>query len=219
MFAPKGWISLEEIFFQINGVFDNKGRFGSIDFFGDENFEVAWLFMQESEKVAVCLPTGEALPVSRTMIFTLNPYDNLNDHIDLMVGTVGSAHTSKHSSEPPSELELRNRYGPFLHLPVIFLAADWANFVEELDATPEALVNPDRIIEDSDNPTVDLSPQAVSEAIVQLYDRGKLLKFDDAKIELAASLSVRQFRFAWNLARANRPEISKPGRKPKRAIS
>jgi hypothetical protein len=219
MFAPRGWISLHEIFYQVNGVFQNTGRFGSIKYSGDENFEVTWLFMQEAEEVAVCLPNGEVLPVSRTLIFTFDPYDNLNDHIDLMVGTVGSAHTSKHSSQPLSEFELRTRYGPFLHLPVVFRADDFADFCEQLETAPQDFIDPDRLLSKSTDPSSDLSPKAVSESIIHLFDDGKLVKFDEAKSQLADEMSVRQFRFAWNLARERRPDISKPGRKPRRTIS
>lgn len=142
MFAPEGWISLNEIFFSISAIFDDKGRIGDIEFFGDENFEVTWLYMQECSEVAVCLANGEALAASRILTFTFYSYDNLNDHIDIMVGTVGSALSPNHLSEPPDERELQRRYGPVLHLPLRFPRDDFIGFLDELEADIPAFLAP-----------------------------------------------------------------------------
>lgn len=214
MFAPAGWISLHEVFYLISAVFREKGRIGHYEFTGDENFEVTWLFIQEAPEVAVCLPNGEALPVSRTLVLPDDPYDNLNGHIDLTIGTVGSAHSSRQQQASLSNDEVSLRYGPFQHLPIIFLKEDFDNFFDELEQAPDNFVDPfGPYSKDSDNPK-DLSPRAIAGEIVALFDRNKLTKFDDAKKFLAPNKSIRQFRFAWNLAREIRPEISKPGRKP-----
>ncbi|UWQ90848.1 hypothetical protein K3727_19190 [Rhodobacteraceae bacterium M382] len=229
MFAPKGWISLNEIFLSISAIFDEEGRIGDIEFFGDENFEVTWLYMQESSEVAVCLANGEALPASRFLTFTFDPYDNLNDHIDIMVGTVGSALSPNHLNEPPDERELQRRYGPFLHLPLIFPHDDFIDFLNELEADVPAFLTPrtqntadvdQRSQGANDSPPEKAkSPKALSDEIVRLVDLGALPKFQDAKSLLGDEVSVRGFRFAWNLARERRPDISKPGRKPKKPKS
>lgn len=225
MFAPKGWISLREIYFTITAIFDEKGHIGDIEIFGDENFEVTWLYLQESSEVAVCLPSGEPVSASRLLIFSDNPYDNLNDHIDISVGTVGSSQSSNHMSEPPDERELQRRYGPFLHLPLIFPHDDFLEFLDDFEADIPAYIGPRLSTTDETDPLPigenqlfskrDMSPRAVSEEIIRLADLGKLPKFQDAKALLAKEQSVRSFRFAWNLAREKRPEISRPGRKPK----
>ena len=219
MFAPNGWISLHEVYHQISALFAEKGRFGSIEYTGDENFEVTWLFLQEADEVAVCLPSGEALPVSRNMVLVENIFDNCNAHIDLGAGTVGSAHTSRHLSEPFSEFELSLHYGPFLHLPVILRKDNFDNFLEQLETRPQDFTGDEGITASTTDSSKDLSPKAISEAIISLVDKGELVNFDVTKQQLASKMSARQFRFAWNIARERRPIISKPGRKPTREKS
>ena len=214
MFAPSGWISLYEVFYLISAIFRKRGRIGQYEFTGDENFEVTWLFIQEAPEVAVCLPNGKSVPVSRTLVLPDNPYDNLNEHIDLMIGTVGSAHSPRQQKSPMSEDEQRLRYGPFLHLPIIFQKKDFDDFFHELDQSPEHFLDTFGAVPKSTQGAKDLSPRKISEEIVALFDSDTLTKFDDAKKSLAPNQSIRQFRFAWNLEREIRPEISKPGRKP-----
>ncbi len=216
VFAPEGWISLYDILNQLKWIIAEDLYYGLINYSDEDVFELAWLFMQESDQVAVCLPSGEALPASRTLVSTSDPSANSNDHIDLIVGTIGSAHASKHSAEPLSEFELKNCYGPFLHLPVIFLVTDFAEFCEQLQTAPHESIDPEPV---TGCLAQNLSPKAVSEAIIQLFDSGELTKFDDAKTQLGEEMSARQFRFAWNMAKLHRPDISKPGRKQARTIS
>ncbi|WP_386173740.1 hypothetical protein [Sulfitobacter sp. R86518] len=222
MFAPVGWISLNDIVSQLKWIIAEDLYYGLIDYDGEDIFELVWLFTLETDEIAVCLPSGEALPASRMLLHTSDPSLSANDHIDLIVGTIGSAHAAKQSTKPLSEFELKNRYGPFLHLPVIFLEASFTEFCEQLQGTSRSSNDPDTVSVSSVqnlSPAPNLSPKAVSEGIIQLFDNGELSKFDDAKDQLGKEMSVRQFRFAWNMARLHRPDISKPGRKPARTIS
>ncbi|NVK97446.1 hypothetical protein KQ247_18540 [Ruegeria pomeroyi] len=214
MFAPSGWISLYEVFYLISAAFRERGRIGQYNFTGDENFEVTWLFIQETPEVAVCLPNGTVLPASRTLVLPEDHFDNLNEHIDLMIGTVGSAHSPRHQEVSISKEELRLRYGPFLHLPIIFQKKDFDEFFDELDKAPEHFLDSSRPTTEYSDSVKDLSPRRLAGEIVALFDSNALTKFDDVKRSLAPTHSVRQFRFAWNLARELRPAISRPGRKP-----
>jgi hypothetical protein len=219
MFAPKGWISLNEIYFLISSIFHEKGHIGPIKFFGDENFEVTWLYMEEAPEVAVCLTNGETLPIARMLIHADNPYNNLNNHIDLMVGTVGSAHAPQHSEKPLDQSELRRRYGPFLHLPIIFPKSDFIEFFDNFECEPQAFMAPNRTENKAQQRAQQMAPRAISKKIVELCDNGELTTFDEAKSMLGGGLSVRGFRLAWTLASEKRPQISKPGRKPKKPKS
>lgn len=215
MFAPEGWISLREVFLAINEAFQETGRMGEIEFFGDENFEVTWLYAVECKDIAVCLADGNVLPASRSLVFPRDWHDNQNEHVDLIIGTVGSAQSPLHAKEAPTERELARQYGPFLHLPIIFPKEDFLNFLNEFEVAQPDFIAP-RIGETKNLPTAQsASPTNISNEIVRLFDLGELPKFDAAKTLLGETISVRAFRFAWNLAREKRPEISKPGRKRK----
>ena len=181
MFAPSGWISLYEVFYLISAIFREKGRIGQYEFTGDENFEVTWLFIQEAPEVAVCLPNGTALPASRALVLPENPYDNLNEHIDLMIGTVGSAHSPRQQKVPISREELQLRYGPFLHLPIIFQQQDFDDFFDELDKAPEHFLDSYPPATAKTDSVEDLSPRRLADEIVALFDSNALTKFDDAK--------------------------------------
>jgi len=133
----------------------------------------------------------EHLAASRILTFTFNPHDNLNDHIDIMVGTVGSALSPNHLSEPPDERELQRRYGPVLHLPLRFPRDDFIGFLDELEADIPAFLAPrtqnaadvdQRSHETNElTPIKNLSPKTLSDEIVKLADLGTLPKFQDAK--------------------------------------
>jgi hypothetical protein len=104
MFAPEGWVSLAHVYKTISTAFQLRGYFGDIKFFGDESFEVTWLFLQEAPRIAICLPNGKVLAASRYLVQATNHYDNLNDHIDIIKGTVGSAHSKLMSGNAPTNL-------------------------------------------------------------------------------------------------------------------
>lgn len=215
MFGPREWISISEVFWNISRVMLEKGEYRGVKFFGDENFEMTWLTAVEAREIVVCLSDGSILAASRELINPTNVYDNLNNHIDLMVGTVGSAHSEKHSQNPISQNELLQRYGPFLHLPILLPRDEFMTFYDGFELRPDLFIDPERSLEVTATSPKNLSARAMSSEIVTMFDNGNLQSFELAKQSLCPDISFRQFRFAWNLAKEERPEISKPVRKPK----
>jgi hypothetical protein len=215
MFGPREWISISEVFWNISRVMQENGEYRGVEFFGDENFEMTWLTAVEAKEIAVCLSDGSILAASRELIDPINVYDNLNNHIDLMVGTVGSAHSEKHSENPFSQNELLRRYGPFLHLPVLLPRDEFMVFFDGFELHPDLFIDTSRSLEVETAYPKNLSARAMAKEIVAAFDSGSLQSFESAKENIGPNMSFRQFRFAWNLAKEERPEISKPGRKPK----
>jgi len=59
----------------------------------------------------------------------------------------------------------------------------------------------------------------VAREIVSHFDSGQRLRKDDAKVLFGSGLGTRSFFRAWDIAAESRPELSKPGKKPKATIS
>ena len=201
MFYPKGWISLREAFEFIRFSYSSKPdhpKWG--EFTGDENFETTWSFVENVGEIAVCSKDGKALNASLNLVIAENVYDHCNQHINLLKGTVGSSDWPGNDGKPKSKKQLKEEYGPFLYLPVLFKKTDFVDFVSEFEG--------------NNSTGIDNSPRATMNRIIEMFDKNGAITFETAKNECGKNQSIRKFRFAWNLAREERPDISRPGPRP-----
>lgn len=65
----------------------------------------------------------------------------------------------------------------------------------------------------SDGRDLNLSPKSVSQAILQVWRDDSRLRKKEIKERVAPTLSHREFAFAWRMAAVEEPDIVKPGRK------
>lgn len=217
MFAPEGWIPLRDVYEYFCWYFSINESIGDIQFTGDEAYQLTWRFMDEAVAIAVCCQDGTPLPASRALVEPVNEYDNENLHVNLHLGTVGSGMLAFRAPIPSEFLSreeyLLNLYGPFRYLPIILKKSNFSDYLEKLanSADDSALKNIDS------SHSKNKSPRAVSEEILHLWRSGKAQTFDSIKERVAPHQSVRQFRFAWGLAKMEEPGISKPGRRKQKS--
>ncbi|PTV94688.1 hypothetical protein C8J27_107221 [Rhodobacter aestuarii] len=215
MFAPKGWISLREVYEYFVSAYSQKDKIGDFPFTGDECFQLTWFFAFEAEEVAVCTADGNALPVSRSLVTTENYFDHENEHIDLHLGTVGSGSIRGLEVFPGNYSVLteylKTTYGPFLDLPVIFRRSDFLDYLDDLEADHNSSDQHENSLPEIDQ--IDLSPRATCEKILKAWRNGEAATRETIRALVAPNHSVRKFQLAWELAREQAPEISRPGRK------
>lgn len=219
MFAPEGWISFRDIFDYFRSVYTNGKDFPDFPFTGDEAFQLTWYFAAEANDIAVCSAMGKAVPVSRALVLTDNEFDHENEHVDLHLGTVGSGKIRALKSFPGYSKNLSDHlsgtYGPFLNLPVIFKQTDFLDYLDGLqrEAGVEETALMDVTEADERVKSISMSPRAIKDRILEVWSSGEANTRDGIKAIVAPNQSVRKFRFAWDLAREEVPDISKPGRR------
>lgn len=215
MFAPKGWISLKDVYEYFVWYFSENDTIGGFTFTGDEGFELTWYFANEAKEVAVCGPHGEAIPASRGLVEYENECDNMSFHVNLYLGTVGSESILETENIPfdlkDMDTYLNLMYGPFRYLPIIFRRDDFEDYLERLANDSKAQST---TTEDAGS----LSPRNVSAQILRLFDGDGNLTKSKLKDMVAPDMSFRQFQFAWTLATQENHLLKKPGRKSKRRI-
>ena len=203
MFAPHGWISLFEVYHWLDGYLRTHNRIGEIEFTGDEPYELTWEFAELATEVAVCLPDGTSLPIARTVVVG-GGYDSENGYVHLHYGTIGSSESYIHDHKDATESFIK-LCGPFKYLPIIFPRDDFEQYIEMLISG-----------DDKEDEKHDDSPKSTSIRILNEFNQGVCVTFSEIKAKVAPKQSVRQFRFAWQLAKEQEPNLSKPGRRPRK---
>lgn len=206
MFAPHGWISLFEVYHWFVDYMREHKSIGEIEFFGDEPYELTWEFAEIATEVAVCLPDGDTLPIARRVVLGGNIHDHENGFINLHYGTIGSSEVFTYPENYNDIENFKTLCGPFLNLPVIFPRDDFEQYIEYLISG-----------DDTEDESRDDSPKATASRILREFKEGKSVTFAEIKSKVAPIQSVRQFRFAWNLAVEQEPLLAKPGRRVRKS--
>jgi hypothetical protein len=219
MFAPDGWIPLSEVYQYFSDYFSENPSLGSIQFTGDEPFELTWDFAQLFDHAYICTVNGEILNGPPRLVQTSNECDHINFHVNLYYGTVGSGEIQEQTEFPheiTSPREYAERlYGPFYGCPIVYPLEEFLKHLEILSSTEEV---GDNLAESEEATTdLDMSPKAVSTRILQVWKDNRSLTLKEIKTLIAPNQSFRKFRFAWTLATMNEPSLSRPGRKSTRS--
>ena len=204
MFFEEGWVSLSEVtadVFRTLQAVQTEGKLGIPQTSLTPVLALSvWDICDAATKVGVTGPDGTVIPASKDLVAWADPMNLSNEHINLMVGSVGSTTLLDESGALPSREELAERYGPFLNLPVVIPIN---NFQSSMTFLSEEVQN-----EEAKDELVLKSAQI----ILQMVKSGTLVTREIARVKLGASLSRRKFKRAWALAAQHVPELSSPNR-------
>ena len=183
MFAPDGWIALSEIHQYFSDYFSENPSLGSIEFTGDETFELTWEFAQLFEHAYICTVDGKILHGTPRLVQTVNECNHENFHVNLYYGTVGSGEIQSetmfpHEIDSPRAYAER-LYGPFYGCPIVFPLEDFLEHLKILSATT---VDDDEPLEAEEPVThLDMSPRAVSARILQVWKEDPSMTLKEIK--------------------------------------
>lgn len=204
MFFEDGWVPLSdvtsEVFrrlqsLQADGTLANKsnGLTGTLAV-------SVWDICDACTKIGVTGPDGNVVPASKDLVAWADPHSLSNEHVDLLVGTVGSSTLKGDDGTSPGRDALVLRYGPFLNLPIVIPINNFqsslsflADEVTNEAARDEAVINGAR-------------------TILQMVKEGQMVTRDIARTRLGAGLSRRKFKNAWALAARHHPDLAAPNR-------
>ena len=158
-----------------------------------------WDICDASSRCGVTGADGAVIEASKELVNWADPRSMTNEHLDLLVGSVGSTTLKDENGNMPTQAELEFRYGPFLSLPV---CVPVNNFQSSLTFLEHEVKNPLR-----DEEIVN-----AAKAIITMLDAGKVVTREIAREKLAATLSRRKLKLAWALAADHRPQLAAPNR-------
>ncbi|MDJ0627860.1 MAG: hypothetical protein QNJ44_06335 [Rhodobacter sp.] len=204
MFFEEGWVPLSEatsaVFRQLQGL-NAEGGIGE----GQGSLRLilaitVWDICDAATKVGVTAADGTVIASSKDLVAWADPRELSNEHLNLMAGSVGSSTLRDADGNLPTEAELKARYGPFLHLPVVIPVN---NFQSSLTFLAEEVKG---------NPTKDEEVVNGARTILKMVDSGEVVTREIARSKLGATMSRRKFKLSWALAAQHREDLAKPNR-------
>lgn len=214
MFYQDGWVPLCDVAAEVRRRNDEALDITSEDASRDPSLRLQvweaysgailsiWEILDNASEIAVLLPNGVVAKASRQLV-EWDGTDRLsNSHLQIFIGTVGSAIPEAADEEVGKDLA-NIRYGPFLGLPILLPQECWEIAAGLRDAS---YAPPDQ--------NTRITYVEVARQIIAAHDADKGLRKSDLKEQLASTWSARRFERSWAIASQERPALSKPGRKP-----
>ncbi len=204
MFFEEGWVPISEVtgevFRRIQAI-HAAGELGNpqATFLPTLALSV-WDICDVASKIGVTGPDGVVVSASKDLVAWADPMKLSNEHLNLMVGSVGSSTLADDAGNLPSREELVQQYGPFLSLPVVVPTNNVQSSLTYLD---EELKTEDK----NDELVV-----ASARTILQSVKSGATVTREIMRVKLGAALSRRKFKRAWALAAEHYPELAAPNR-------
>ncbi len=158
-----------------------------------------WDICDASTKVGATGADGTVVSASKDLMAWADPRELSNEHVDLMIGSVGSSSLAPEGGEAVTREELTLRYGPFLSLPLVLPVN---NYRSSLTFLEEEVANSPR-----DDEVVN-----AAKVILTMRSGGQLLTRDTARAKLGSTLTRRKFKLAWALASQHHEELAAPNR-------
>jgi len=204
MFFEEGWVPLSEVTAEVfrrlqamqvaGNVPDGQGGLLPVLALS------VWDICDACSKIGVTGEDGTVIPASKDLVAWADPRDLSNEHINLLVGNIGSTQLQDDEGKAPTLEELRLRYGPFLNLPVVLPVN---NFQSSLTFLEEEVKNHDPGDEQVLN---------AAKAILTMVKNAEMVTRELARTKLGAALSRRKFKVAWSLAAQHHPALAAPNR-------
>lgn len=204
MFFEEGWVPLSEatseVFRRLQAL-KVAGEIGA----GQGGLKLilaisVWDICDAATKIGVTAADGTVISASKDLVAWSDPRALSNEHLDLRAGSVGSSTLHGKDGKPWSEAELKARYGPFLHLPVVIPVNNFQSSMTFLSEEVKV------------DPTKDDEVVKGARTIIGMLDDGKLVTREIARAKLGANMSRRKFKLAWALAAQNREVLAAPNR-------
>ncbi|WP_156830815.1 hypothetical protein [Kaistia granuli] len=213
MFFIKGWVPLSDVAHALavrrrlehNEMVReaNAARRRLLDTIPDYRVDI-WRICDAAPRVGILLPHGRVIDASRRLVKWPGIPGTSNRFMDLMVGTVGSSEWVYDDEDPVTQDELTRQFGPFLHFPILL-----SEVCMEMATGKRPIPSGDDLEEAEFD---DQSPRQIAKQIVAAVDAGVVMSRSEFQAEHAPG-SGRVFRLAWEIATAERPQLSRPGRK------
>lgn len=204
MFFEEGWVPLSEVTAEVFRRLQAMQVAGNVPDGQDGLLPVlalsVWDICDACSKIGVTGGDGTVIPASKDLIAWADPRNLSNEHVNLLVGNIGSTQLQDDEGNTPTRDELRLRYGPFLNLPVVLPVN---NFQSSLTFLEEEVKNHDPRDEQVLN---------AAKAILTMVKNAERVTRDIARSKLGASLSRRKFKVAWSLAAQHHPDLAAPNR-------
>lgn len=170
-----------------------------------EAAEIVWRYLGGVSEIAVLAPSGEAIPAMVKVVDWSDPNSVFGDYVNLEFGTLGTGNggwleileLNENEQEETPLSKFRKMFGHFLFQPVLVKESDFNIFLETLGTTYVNRTTPGH--------------REIAEQIVDAFDKGQPITKAWVKTHLAGDMKVAEFQATWEMARARRPEISKPG--------
>ncbi len=191
MFFDEGWVPISEVTAE---VFRRIQGYSGDGIVHETNKDLktflaisVWDICDASTKVGVTSADGRVIPASNDLVAWADPTELSNEHMNVMVGTIGSSTMPGEDGKIADRQQLIDRYGPFLSLPIVVPVN---NYQSSLTFLEEEIKKNSR-----DEEVVD-----AAKTILGLVKGGKVVTRSIAQGKLGATLTRRKFKLAWALA-------------------
>ncbi len=204
MFYEEGWIPLSavtsEVFRKLQAL-QATGKIGKGH--GSLRSVLAvsvWEMLEGATKLGVTAPDGSAVEASRDLVAWADPTALRNEHVDLLVGNVGSSDMPDDTGAPADAATRRMRYGAFLNLPIV---VPINSFQSSLGYLPEEV---------GDDASEDEALLSGAKQILAMVEAKELVTRELARTRVGTKLTRRKFKMAWAIASSKAPELRAPNR-------
>lgn len=159
-----------------------------------------WDICDACSKIGVTGGDGTVIPASKDLTAWADPRNLSNEHIDLLVGNIGSTQLPDAEGKTLTPDALRLRYGPFLNLPLVLPVN---NVQSSLTFLEEEVKGHD---------PRDEQVLKAAQAILTMVKNAQIVTREIARAKLGAALSRRKFKVAWALAAQHHADLAAPNR-------
>ena len=216
MLISERWISLRQVFEELEEFISHKEPSGDLFEQVSETRKLTWDFCDRASGVRVYNTDGTTTKVPKSIVeppscvvrrsgqapkvLDERSVASQNDHVNLRDGRLGSGRKFEEIVTHSDGSQTHHEYGPYFGKPIVFARKEFVAFLLKVKHGDELVPHK--------------SIAKIAAAIVQAYDDGKLTSRKWAEENIAPSATAGLFDTAWRTAAEERPEISRSGRRP-----
>jgi len=203
MFFEEGWVPLSEVtaeVFRRLQALEAEGAIPNVKNGLRATLAVSvWELCDACTKIGVTGPDGTVVSASKDLLAWADPTSLSNEHINVLVGSVGSSDLPDVDGKPPTPHAMVLRYGPFMHLPMVLPTN---NVQSSMTFLEEEVKNYDP-----------RDPEIVNaaKAILKMAQAGNITR-ETARKTLGSGLSRRKLKYGWALAAKHHSDLAAPNR-------
>lgn len=203
MFFEDGYVALSEatgeVFKRLQAL-QSKGAIRDMDHGLKPHLTITiWDICEAATKIGVTAANSSFIEASKDLLAWADPRATSNEHVDIVVGTVGSSSLPGEDGEMRSRADLEFQYGGFLSLPVCIPANSFQSSLSYLEEQVAQPLRDDEIV-------------TAAKTILTMVKDGEVVTRGIVRDALGSGLSRRKLKLAWALAADHHAPLAAPNR-------
>lgn len=203
MFFEDGYVALSEatseVFKRLQGL-KAKGVINDLENGLKPHLTLTiWDICEVSTKIGVTASNSSFIEASKDLLAWADPREFHNEHVNIMIGTVGSSTLPDEDGNIRSREDLEFQYGGFLSLPVCIPANSFQSSLSFLEEQVKQPLRDDEVVN-------------AAKIILTMVKNGEVINRGIARDKMGAGMSRRKLKLAWALAAEHHPPLAAPNR-------